>query len=89
MPPTLALGRISLLAAAAVLTTAISAGPLFAAGSNATSTESGTNKSELKDSKKTAKTHKYKAKKKNTDAATSGSSQMQGYRPEADRSGGY
>ena len=78
MTTTWTLRRIGVLAAAALLATAIGAQPLYA-GDNPTT---GDKKTEHKTAKKTKP-------KPTTEQGTAGSGQMQGYRPDVTPGSGY
>jgi hypothetical protein len=81
MTTTWTLRRVGVLAAAALLATAIGAQPLYAAaGDNPTT---GDKKTEHKTTAKKTKP------KPTTEQGTTGSSQMQGYRPDVTPGSGY
>jgi hypothetical protein len=81
------LRRMGVLAAAALLATAISAKPLNAAGENLQPAADGKKTSEAhKTREKTGKTH---TKTKKEIEQTTGNGQMQGYRPDATPGSGY
>jgi hypothetical protein len=85
MTMTWMLRRIGVLAAAALLATAIGAKPLYAAGDNSQATNDDSKKS---DTQKTAKKKTHTKTKKETEQTT-GTGQMQGYRPDAVPGSGY
>ena len=88
MTMTSILRRAAVLATAFLLVAAIGAKPLYAANDNiAPKADDGSKKTEKKDSNKTTRAHVKT--KKNTNETTTGTGQMQGYRPDVVPGTGY